>query len=35
MTNVHKAKLLKILPKMTRINAHECANKFREEYGKR
>lgn len=35
MNNVQKAKLLEILPKMIRINAHECAEAYRKEYDKR
>lgn len=32
MDNVQKAKLLEILPKMTRINAHMCAEAYRKAY---
>lgn len=35
MNNVQKAKLLEMLPKLTRINAHVCAEMYRTEYGER
>jgi hypothetical protein len=35
MDNVQKAKLLKLLPKMIKINAHECAEAFRKAYGEK
>lgn len=35
MTNTQKARLLEILPKMTRINAHKCAEAYHKVYSEK